>query len=107
MLMKSSISFSKNTLFSESVASASMSSVLRRVELRDWRAARRESLSSQHVTPASSVYQPYGIFGDGRGGAGAAQAFRGLAHSRKPCGIIQQHSDLPRRRRQIVAANRG
>src|SRR5713226_5563797 len=44
MLMKSSISFSKNTLFSQSVSSASISSVWRRIELRDRRRWRREPL---------------------------------------------------------------
>src|SRR5713226_266776 len=42
MLMKSSISFSKKTLFSQSVSSASISSVCRRIESGDRRPSRRE-----------------------------------------------------------------
>src|SRR5260370_3079888 len=66
MLMKSSISFLKKTLFPESVSSASINSACRRIESGDrrFRAANRfPSLFS----PTSSVYQPHGIFGESRG----------------------------------------
>src|SRR5216683_2725426 len=67
MVMKSSISFSKNTLFSQSVSSASISSVCRRIELGHRRRSRREPLPPAFF-PASSVYQPEGTFGDAASG---------------------------------------
>src|SRR6266571_7703888 len=105
MVMKSSISFSKNTLFSQSVSSASISSVCRRIELGHRRRSRREPLPPAFF-PASLVYQPEGIFGDGGSGAGPAQALRGLTHPHQACGIIQQGRNFPGGRGQIVAANR-
>src|SRR6266851_921474 len=67
MVMKSSMSFSKNTLFSQSVSSASISSVCRRIELGHRRRSRREPLPPAFF-PASSVYQPEGTFGDAASG---------------------------------------
>src|SRR5580693_4279351 len=104
MLMKSSISFSKNTLFSQSVSSASISSVLRRIKLGDWRRTCREPLPPASF-PDVSVYHPQGVFGDVGRGTGPAETFRCVPHLLQPRGIIEKRGDFPCGGRQVVAAN--
>src|SRR5713226_2707079 len=73
-VMKSSMRFSKKTLFSQSVSSASISSVLRRIVFRQPLLA-RESMS---------VYQCQGVLGDLRGGVGPTHAACRVLHLLQP-----------------------
>jgi hypothetical protein len=65
MLMKSSISFSKNTLFSQSVSSASISSVWRRINLAigGARAANRFPPASFPRSPQSNSRTAFSAMG--------------------------------------------
>src|SRR5712664_4239598 len=94
--MKSSMSFSKKTLFSQSVSSASMSRVLRRMRFR-----LSLFLSQEHRL----VYQPQRIFGDVCRGVGPRHALSGFLHPFKANWLIEQRGNLPGGDRQVVAAD--
>src|SRR6202158_2250261 len=97
-VMKSSMSFSKKTLFSHSVSSASMSKVLRRM---------RFFVSPYLRMKVMSVYQRQSVLSDLRGGVEAGQAASGLLHLFEASRIVEQRGNLPGGYGQIVAADGG
>src|SRR5437868_13122865 len=94
--MKSSMSFSKKTLFSQSVSSASISSVWRRIE----------SGSPPHGR-GSIVYQRQRVVRDGSSSAGSSHGSRGFLHAFQSLRIIEQCANFPGRYGKVVAADRG
>src|SRR6202521_2764677 len=98
--MKSSMSFSKKTLFSHSVSSASISSVLRFI-------SSKGQLASRFPNQCEIlVYQPKRVLRDQARGVRASHGSPGLLHCAELFRLVHKRRYFPRRRRKIVAADR-